>query len=137
MKLFKDLPDKDTAINAENLNQIQNNLTIVSPTEPTGENREKVWIQKGKNLVTNLYKGTYYNAELNQIMHNNTNVAGTGYIEIKPNIEYVFSNNLNTQYGYISIFDENYNFIEFIKPDTIITPFTILNENAKYVYINI
>ena len=51
MKLFKDLPNTDTPINAEMLNQIQDNLVVVSATEPTGDNREKVWIQKGKNLL--------------------------------------------------------------------------------------
>ena len=46
MKLFKDLPSTDTPINPENLNQIQDNLVVVSETEPAGDNREKVWIQK-------------------------------------------------------------------------------------------
>lgn len=50
MKLFEDLPSQKTPISAEMLNQIKDNLVVVSPTEPTGDNREKVWMQKGKNL---------------------------------------------------------------------------------------
>ena len=45
MKLFEDLPSQNRPINAENLNQIQDNLVVVSATEPTGDNREKVWMQ--------------------------------------------------------------------------------------------
>lgn len=45
MKLFEDLPSTNTPITAENLNQIQDNLVVVSSTEPTGDNREKVWMQ--------------------------------------------------------------------------------------------
>ena len=45
MKLFEDLPSQNKPITAENLNQIQDNLVVVSATEPTGDNREKVWVQ--------------------------------------------------------------------------------------------
>ena len=51
MKLFEDLPSQNTPITAENLNQIQDNLVVVSQTEPTGYDREKVWIRKGKNIA--------------------------------------------------------------------------------------
>lgn len=50
---FKNLPDQTTAISATNLNQMQSNIEksaiIISATEPTTS--EKVWIQKGKNLL--------------------------------------------------------------------------------------
>jgi hypothetical protein len=49
MKLFEDLPSQNTPFTAENLNQIQDNLVVVSATEPTGDNREKVWMQKTNN----------------------------------------------------------------------------------------
>ncbi len=51
MKLFEDLPSINTPITAEALNQIKDKLLVVSSTEPTGEDREKIWIQKGKNLL--------------------------------------------------------------------------------------
>lgn len=55
-KEFQNLPSTETPINAENLNEMQDNIeescVIVSPTEPT--TNEKVWIQKGKNLFNML-----------------------------------------------------------------------------------
>lgn len=51
MKLFEDLPSINTPITAEALNQIKDKLLVVSPTEPTGDDREKIWIQKGKNRL--------------------------------------------------------------------------------------
>lgn len=51
MKLFEDLPSQKTPVNAKNLNQFKDKLVVVSPTEPTGDNREKIWIQKGKNVL--------------------------------------------------------------------------------------
>lgn len=51
-KEFQNLPNTETPINADNLNEMQDNIeescVIVSSTEPT--TNEKVWIQKGKNL---------------------------------------------------------------------------------------
>ena len=62
---FKDYPNTETPLSAYNLNRMQNNIKdevntqinnieqegiIVSPTEPT-TNRRKVWLQKGKNLI--------------------------------------------------------------------------------------
>ena len=92
MKLFKDLPNTDTPINAENLNQIQDNLVVVSPTEPTGDNREKVWIQKGKNLFNknnyNLYKGFIHGENLFFV---NNDYANTVYLRVKPNTTYTIS----------------------------------------------
>ena len=58
MKLFEDLPSTNTPINPENLNQIKDKLVIVSNTEPTGNDREKIWI----------------NAENKTINFNNNNV---------------------------------------------------------------
>lgn len=46
---FKDLPNTDTPITAENLNNNFEEASIaISPTEPT--TNEKVWFKKGKNL---------------------------------------------------------------------------------------
>lgn len=55
---------------------IPNGSLIVSSTEPTGKNRKKVWIQKGKNLLN---KDTLINAALNEVNgkleQNNTRLA--------------------------------------------------------------
>ena len=58
-------------LTAENLNKMQQDIgTVVSPTEPQGNERLKVWIQKGKNLFdkNNILSGyllseefTFYN----------------------------------------------------------------------------
>lgn len=53
---FKNLPNTDTPISDENLNTMQDNIeneindssVIVTPTEPTGLNRKKVWMQKNE-----------------------------------------------------------------------------------------
>ena len=55
MKLFEDLPSTNSPINAKSLNQIQDKLVIVSSTEPTGDNREKVWIKPDENDEITLY----------------------------------------------------------------------------------
>ena len=51
-KEFQNLPSTKTPINADNLNEMQDNIeescVVVSPTEPT--TNENVWIQKGKNI---------------------------------------------------------------------------------------
>lgn len=55
---------------------IPNGSLIVSSTEPTGSNRRKVWIQKGKNLLN---KYALINAALNEVNgkleQNNTRLA--------------------------------------------------------------
>lgn len=51
MKLFEDLPSQNTPISAEMLNQIKDKLIVVSPTAPTGNDTEKVWIRVGKNYL--------------------------------------------------------------------------------------
>lgn len=85
MKLFKDLPSQDTPITAESLNQIKDKLVVVSATEPTGDDREKVWIQKGKNL----FDASKYIMDLPQ----NTNSPWC-YIKLEPNTQYTMSSNI-------------------------------------------
>ena len=54
-----------TKVNEDTFNEFQKNIeestVIVSATEPT--TGEKVWIQKGKNLVNQRIKGELYNSE--------------------------------------------------------------------------
>lgn len=90
MKLFKDLPNTDTPINAESLNQIQDNLVIVSSTEPTGDDREKLWIKRGKNRFNKnnaipgwVTGGGYTGAS--------EVTKRTGKMKVKGNTSYVFS----------------------------------------------
>lgn len=97
MKLFKDLPNTDTPINAENLNQIQDNLVVVSPTEPTGDNREKVWIQKGKNLFNK--SRMVGNLTINEDgIFENDETASVHYIQVVSGKTYSISSNLDRQW---------------------------------------
>ena len=91
MKLFEDLPSTNTPINAENLNQIKDKLVVVSSTEPTGDNREKVWTQKGKNL---------YNPQNAYVTGNLSQNIGLIYRDIKVGQPYTFS---ATNYSWVSV----------------------------------
>ena len=83
---FKNLPDQSTAISANNLNQMQSNIeksvVVVSATKPT--TNEKVWIQKGKNLldlnklITKTQNGLTWTPDLENDCINITGTA-TGY----------------------------------------------------------
>ena len=97
MKLFKDLPSQDTPITADSLNQIKDKLVVVSATEPTGDNREKVWMQKGKNLynISNDTTGHYVAAEAGDLK--SSSVSNTSeFIKVKANVTYVLSYNYSS-----------------------------------------
>lgn len=134
---FENLPSTNTPISAGNLNQMQSNIeesaVIVSPTEPTTS--EKVWIQKGKNMVKEWQKGSFYSIDTHTFKENNQ-FAKTGYIKVQPNVDYIFSHSLGNHNGYIACFDENYNFLKVINDQAITTSFKITNANVKYIVVN-
>ena len=84
MKLFEDLPSTNTPITAENLNQIQDKLVVVSSTEPAGESREKVWFKIGKNKFD---KSRY-------IENIATGASRTKNLKLEPNTVYTMSSNM-------------------------------------------
>lgn len=92
MKLFEDLPSTNTPINAENLNQIKDNLVVVSATEPTGDNREKVWMQKSKNMINinNLRAGFVSGTGILETQQTQAEMR-SDYIKVKSNTQYTFS----------------------------------------------
>lgn len=108
---------------------------IVSPTEPV-TNRRKVWMQKGKNLVNKWYKNEYYDNETIQIVPNGEFVR-TDYIKIEPNTDYILSNSENNLYGWINVFDKNFNFLERLNYNNLLSSFKTTNENAEYIIANI
>jgi len=136
MKLFEDLPSTNIPITAENLNQIQDKLVVVSATEPTGDNREKVWMQKGKNLIRNFYTNNHYDNEGNTFV-SSTVFGRTEYIKVKLNVDYIFSHSLGTNSGWINCFDENFNYIEMLNHNNILNSFKITNTNVKYIMISV
>lgn len=136
MKLFEDLPNTDTPINAENLNQIQDKLVVVSATEPTGDNREKVWIQKGKNLynVNKRLMGRYIDETTGDLIVQpssditaNTNVGHvTEKIPCLGNTTYTISGE-NNRNRWIEYYDDGSHSLP-----TYNTSFTT-SSNAKYI----
>lgn len=85
---------------------------IVSATEPTGKDREKVWLQNGKNLLNkNVGFTNTYISNTGEILTANNNALFNGYISIKSNTIYTISTNTNISFAF-SFYDKNYNFIE-------------------------
>ena len=127
-------------LSAETLNEMQSNIeescVIVSPTEPT--TNEKVWVQKGKNLINpnRLMYNINYNENTNQFEHTDNWIL-TDYIPIESNEYYIFSHSLATNNGAIDLFDKNKNYLGKINSETIQSPFQITNVNAKYIIIKI
>lgn len=113
MKLFEDLPSQNTSITAEMLNQIQDNLVVVSTTEPTGDSREKVWIQKGKNLFnknSGIVSGSYLGND-GRIGSDINLFYQTDYIPAAPNTKYVISSDIGENHR-IAEYDNNKTFIK-------------------------
>lgn len=114
MKLFEDLPSQNTPITAENLNQIKDNLVVVSATEPTGDNREKVWIQKGKNLFnpkTDIEGVNKYRSYMDGIL-TDANDFYSFRIKVEPNTTYTASSDLvYSSWHNLCFFDEKMNVI--------------------------
>lgn len=125
---FKSLPDTSTPLIPDNLDKL--NDIKVSPTEPT--TNEKVWIQKGKNLIKNFLM--HYQLTGTGLTPDDY-CATTDYIEILLNTDYIFSNSLNTPAGGIYVFDKNKVFLERISIDNNLAVININNLNAKYITI--
>lgn len=80
---------------------------VVSPTEPTGDNRKKVWFQKGKNLFNknNIQSGSEL-LSTTLYAQPNSDYYISDYIEIAPGQTYYLSGNKTA--GTTNIFyDEN------------------------------
>lgn len=89
-----EIVENGTEMTAEVLNTMQSNIeescVVVSPTQP--ETGEKVWIQKGKNLISpsNIFKG--YDIEENTTdLTVYGNGLTTGWIQVLPNTTYTLS----------------------------------------------
>lgn len=132
MKLFEDLPSTKTPINAENLNQIQDNLVVVSATEPTGDNREKVWIQRGKNLID--FK-KMINSSLNEsngMLQTDVTRLATPFIFLLAGT-YTVSCNLS-RFAYV-IYNKDKTFKSFVTWNTF--PNQIVLENDCYIKLEV
>ena len=63
---------------------------IVSSTEPTGNNRKKVWMQKGRNLFDKNKAALQYYIADTGIVYSNGYYLITDYIEVTPNTDYLY-----------------------------------------------
>ena len=144
-KEFQNLPSTETPINAENLNEMQDNIeescVIVSPTEPT--TNEKVWIQKGENLFNK--NNVLYNSWIDEtgqpITSSSSNVV-TEVISVKPNTEYKLSSLVRTNgeignvWVTIASFNKNNEFNKYIFDDNATeTQLFITGENDYYIRV--
>lgn len=135
---------KTTISTAENFNntkwqeikimeEIANTGVTVSSTEPTGNNKNKVWFKKGKNLFNenSVTKGYAINSDGNGDSSSVTNTSG--FIKVragKYTLSYDYSSLANqTSRGYC-YFDNNLNYIagNVYNPSNRTTTFTIAND---------
>lgn len=101
----------------------------VSSEEPT--TNEKIWIQKGKNLVDSSKLKHGYSFSDQGELEEYSSYFVTDYIEVLPNEDYCssgFKNSLGNEYKAKIFFDENYNFISRVEENPVKAP-----SNAKYV----
>lgn len=100
-------------LTAENLNKMQQDIgTVVSPIEPQGNERLKVWIQKGKNLFNknNILSG-YLLSEDGAITQNATYFVSAEYIPVLAETDIVVSSAITDIYR-IAEYDNNKNLIK-------------------------
>lgn len=126
---FENLPSTSTPVNADNLNDMQENIeksvTYIGSTQPA--TNEKIWIKKGKNLINKIINGyELYSADGS--IGKNADWCVTDYIEVVAESNYVVSG-LSSQNKYW--YDENYNFIGRVTTNPSQAP-----NNAKYVRLN-
>lgn len=134
--IFKDFPDKTTPFSANVFNEIQDNIeteinnsgVVVSATEPQGESRKKVWIQKGKNLFNKNNVLTGY-----RINYSGENFADTNYF-ISEYIPVVANQNYSVNYTVSALsricwYDSNKTMINYTDTFSTVT----MPSNAKYI----
>ena len=108
---------------------------IVRPTEPTGKNRKKVWMQKGKNLFNKddaIIDGYYIDNSGNLISASNSWYQNA-FIKVKSNTQYTMSSG----HGILRVcfYDNNKNYIS--RNTTEKTSLTFLTpSNCEYVKLS-
>ena len=118
-------------LTAENLNKLQQDIgTVVSPTEPQGNERLKVWIKKGKNLISiERLLNVAINESTGGVDYNTTRLC-SDYIYLLKGV-YSISCNL-ARFAY-AIYDEKKQFNKFISWNSFPNQFAI--EKNCYVRI--
>lgn len=108
---------------------------IVSPTEPQGKNRKKVWMQKGKNLFNKddaIIDGYYIDNSGNLISASNSWYQNA-FIKVKSNTQYTMSS--GHEILRVCFYDNNKNYIS--RNTTEKTSLTFLTpSNCEYVKLS-
>ena len=127
---FNNLPNRDTAVSAPNLNTMQNNIeksvNYIGSTQPsTGEN---VWLKTGKNLFNknNVINGYRFGSDGS--LYADSDFSATDFIEVNSSTQYTVSWVIQIVQC-VCYYDENKNFISRNGSEkTFTTP-----SNCKYI----
>lgn len=101
---------------------------IVSTVEPSGADRQKVWLQKGKNLFDANSLFTGYRIGSDGLLFAHDNYSATDFIPVNPNTNYIANWSVITL-ECICYYDETKT---FISRNTSENPFTTPH-NCKYI----
>lgn len=110
---------------------------IVSATEPTGANRKKVWMQKGKNLFNknDIAKGYGFLAT-GELTTNSNLFVSTEYLPVNSSVEYTLGNSSSIDRLVICEYDSSKT---FIKRNIILNSSTLTittTSTTKYIKLN-
>lgn len=106
---------------------------VVSATEPTGNNREKVWIQKSKNI----FDGQLETGNINSSGSNyddSTVVRSKNFINVEPSQDYMISNNGVAINVNVVQYDKNYTFISKINVNATEITTSATTKFIKFIY---
>ena len=92
---------------------IPNSSLIVSPTEPTGKNRKKIWMQKGKNLFNKNNIITGYRLGLDGLDYKEEGYFISSYIPANGNMNYTVNYSVDPLRR-IAWYDKNKNNLDYI-----------------------
>lgn len=106
---------------------------VVSPTEPTGDNRKKVWMQKGKNKFNPNDKTNGY-LNINGSFTSATDWTCSGFIEINSN-KYILSANATATRVIWCEYDGSMNIIGTRHEVAYGNPIAIVSVNTKYIRV--
>lgn len=119
-------------LTAENLNKLQQDIgTVVSPTEPQGNERLKVWMQKGKNLFDGNYKSGYgYDNSTGNVITLSTVYSNQSIITVPYGAtKLILSKNGEGKNTRFFFYDKNKTFLSsIVNNDGAVT----IPENARY-----
>ena len=130
---FEDLPSKETPINAENLNKLNN--VVISPTEPT--TGEEVWIKSGGKNFFNKNKATlrYLALKDSGTLTYAHKMAVSDYIIVEKLESIILSGMTNELTNGGAFYDSSKTYISGFTLNEILSGVSVPS-NAKYVRVN-